>query len=470
MSATTLAHRGIEAVRNKDYAAAIPLLDQAIEQTNSPFWLLARANAHQQLKHYDAALHDAGLAYHTAAERGSGTSRKHMIEAQYRRATIYFKLGRYADSDCCAKWSMLLAEGRPAREDDGVEKKVDAKGYYTVTLEEGIADKLNQPGGGPASIMAGSVSGSGTGFEADWNRAYAWRSQTLGTLKGLPADDPARKVAVAKIPSKPKPKKAEVREVDPDVEEALAAQKAAEADGPASGWVPEKKLKLRSDFYQSNTHVAVSLFGKGIKKEELKVEFSDKQVQIGPIPREVAPYVKPGDRESTSTLFLGGEIVPSGSRWSATTRKIELVLRKATPGVKWSTWGEEKIGSVAFSEAAESAKANKQPAAAAQAAAAAASAPSIVADAHVPAYPTSSKTGPKDWDKLEDGEEDDQEKQDVNFFFKQLYKGAAPEQQRAMMKSFTESNGTALSTDWNDVKARKVETLPPDGVEVKKWD
>lgn len=85
-----------------------------------------------------------------------------------------------------------------------------------------------------------------------------------------------------------------------------------------------------------------------------------------------------------------------------------------------------------------------------------------------PAYPSSSRTGPKDWDKI--GADDDEEDgSDVNFFFKKLYKGATPEQQRAMMKSFTESNGTSLSTDWNDVKDRKVDTVPPEGVEAKKW-
>lgn len=87
-----------------------------------------------------------------------------------------------------------------------------------------------------------------------------------------------------------------------------------------------------------------------------------------------------------------------------------------------------------------------------------------------PSYPTSSRSGPKNWDKLEGlegGDSDDES--DVNQFFKKIYKGATPEQQRAMMKSFTESNGTSLSTDWDDVKGRKVETMPPEGVEAKKW-
>ena len=68
-----------------------------------------------------------------------------------------------------------------------------------------------------------------------------------------------------------------------------------------------------------------------------------------------------------------------------------------------------------------------------------------------------------------DGEEDESES-DVNGFFKKLYKGATPEQQRAMVKSFTESSGTSLSTDWNDVGSRLVAPAPPDGAEAKDWE
>lgn len=89
-----------------------------------------------------------------------------------------------------------------------------------------------------------------------------------------------------------------------------------------------------------------------------------------------------------------------------------------------------------------------------------------------PAYPTSSRAGPKNWDKvvdLEDKDEDEDEGKDVNDFFKKLYKDATPEQQRAMMKSFTESNGTSLSTNWDEVGKGEVKTVPPEGVEAKKW-
>jgi suppressor of G2 allele of SKP1 len=104
-----------------------------------------------------------------------------------------------------------------------------------------------------------------------------------------------------------------------------------------------------------------------------------------------------------------------------------------------------------------------------------------------PSYPTSSKTGPKDWDALateelrktrsakdgekeiNDGEDDDMEGDPVNGFFKKIYGSADPDTRRAMMKSFTESNGTALSTNWGEVGSKTFETKPPEGVEAKKW-
>lgn len=58
---------------------------------------------------------------------------------------------------------------------------------------------------------------------------------------------------------------------------------------------------------------------------------------------------------------------------------------------------------------------------------------------------------------------------EVGAFFKQIYKGASPDAQRAMMKSYQESNGTALSTNWDEVGKGKVETVPPAGMEVRKW-
>lgn len=39
-----------------------------------------------------------------------------------------------------------------------------------------------------------------------------------------------------------------------------------------------------------------------------------------------------------------------------------------------------------------------------------------------------------------------------------------------MSKSFVESNGTVLSTNWQEVGTKTIESTPPDGMELKKWE
>lgn len=260
----TWGHEGLAAVSNRDWERGVELLTKALSDTKSPSWLLARSQALCQLKRYDEALLDAEQAYHVAASRGSGKSRSEMIDAQYRRAVALHRLGRYADSDCCAKWSMLLAEGRPASENDGTENQVDADGNYTFDHKEEMGRKFPGRGEDRQTMDLKALSSKG-GYEREWNRAYTWRSQTLGMLGTLPADHPGRKIGVTKVP--PKPKK---EDPAPPV-----AAKAEPAPKPtvAPGSVPDEKMKTRIDFYQTDKTVTITLFLKEVKKEDINVQF-----------------------------------------------------------------------------------------------------------------------------------------------------------------------------------------------------
>jgi suppressor of G2 allele of SKP1 len=65
------------------------------------------------------------------------------------------------------------------------------------------------------------------------------------------------------------------------------------------------------------------------------------------------------------------------------------------------------------------------------------------------------------WSRVQLPKEEEDKAEGLDHFLQKIYKDASPEAQRAMLKSITESQGTVLSTNWEDVGARHVEPQPP---------
>ncbi|KAI4717614.1 SGS-domain-containing protein [Aureobasidium sp. EXF-10727] len=223
--------------------------------------------------------------------------------------------------------------------------------------------------------------------------------------------------------------------------------------------------KIRHDWYQNNDKVYFTLLAKGVPKDKATIDIQPRSLTIS------FPLQTSSDYDfSLEPLYA--DIDPSASTFSIMSTKVEVVLKKAQPGQKWPALeSNEPVDQKSTSTSSWT--------------------PTLVQASNstqkAPSYPTSSRSGPKDWDKLAtealakpktsdsksgaktEEEEDDEGGDPVNGFFKKLYAGADADTRRAMMKSFSESNGTALSTNWDEVKKAKVETSPPDGLEAKKW-
>ncbi|XP_059298846.1 protein SGT1 homolog [Lycium ferocissimum] len=204
---------------------------------------------------------------------------------------------------------------------------------------------------------------------------------------------------------------------------------------------PAVKPKYRHEFYQKSEEVVVTIFAKGLPAKNVSVDFGE---QILSVSIDI-----PGEDAYTFQPRLFSKIIPEKCRYEVMSTKIEIRLAKAEP-IHWTSL--EYTREVAVVQR-----------------------PNVSSDRHKPSYP-SSKLRSIDWDKLEAlvKKEEKEEKLDgdaaLNKFFREIYKDADEDARRAMMKSFVESNGTVLSTNWNEVGTKKVEGSPPDGMELKQWE
>lgn len=269
MSAETFRAAGFKAIEQRKWTEAIENLSKAINQSKSPAWLLARSQAFMETGQLDEAIADADYAYCTAVERGNDKSRKQMIEAQYRRSVCFFRKKEYANADKCAVWSQRLAKGVAVREGKSVQQEgVNDKGYYFATVEQATSEdtEKNSKGGdqmAKLSAVMGGMDGEKKPYEKDWNKAQIWRSQVLRFLEALPEDDPARTITVELTPKKPS-------KLGPDVQPAKSEVVKSEVAKPAPTPAPAPDYStFRTQFYQSDTSITVSVFMKFASKEDM---------------------------------------------------------------------------------------------------------------------------------------------------------------------------------------------------------
>ncbi|XP_022824211.1 protein SGT1 homolog [Spodoptera litura] len=207
--------------------------------------------------------------------------------------------------------------------------------------------------------------------------------------------------------------------------------------------VEPSRPKIKHDWYQTESQVVITILVKNAPKDKVKVDYGERSLSL-------SSAIPDSDSEYSLELDLAHEVVPNLCTHVVTPSKIEVKLRKKE-GLRWTQLDGDR------------------------------------ADDHVKAIPQAviDASGPvqqppklfkKDWDKIEKDikkmEEEEKPEGDaaLNALFQKIYGEGSDEVRRAMNKSFVESGGTVLSTNWNQVGRDKVEMKPPDGVEFKKWE
>ncbi|CCC69537.1 hypothetical protein NCAS_0C05470 [Naumovozyma castellii] len=207
--------------------------------------------------------------------------------------------------------------------------------------------------------------------------------------------------------------------------------------------------KFRSDWYQSSNKVTLSLF-----IGNLPTTKSDINAKISAIDKRtlnVSYQIPNSHSEFQYEMKLSHQVDPENVTLHVFSKKLELTFTKLE-NLQWKTL-EYKSDQMETTAKSFVKSTNNE----------------TSTDSTLN-YPSSSKKQ-IDWSKLDvdEEEEDDDQKGSADEFFQKLYAGADPDTRRAMMKSFIESNGTTLNTNWEDVSKGKVEPAPPEGSELKHW-
>eukprot|EP01133_Synstelium_polycarpum_P016137 gene16137-19200_t len=196
--------------------------------------------------------------------------------------------------------------------------------------------------------------------------------------------------------------------------------------------IPSSGGKVRHEWYQTSTHVTLTIFAKFVTANNSKIDIKDKSINIS--------FAMATGSEFVFDIDFFDPVAPEESNTKYYSTKVEVILKKSR-GVRWDnlefTGTDTPVGEMDTPVAATK---------------------SVVS-------PYSSK---KDWNKLEESAED-KEGDPLNRVFQDIFQRGSDEQQRAMMKSYVESGGTVLSTNWDDVKKGEVKGSAPKGMEMHSW-
>ncbi|KZT30561.1 SGS-domain-containing protein [Neolentinus lepideus HHB14362 ss-1] len=194
---------------------------------------------------------------------------------------------------------------------------------------------------------------------------------------------------------------------------------------------------LRHEFYETEDKVILSVFDKGADPEQVSVKFEPRKLSY-----------KNGEKELVLEP-LRSQIDPDASSYTVGKVKVEIRVVKIAQGRWGQLLGDSPDPLATFATSAPASAATRKP--------------------HKNWEGITTEILASDPEVTSDKDPNAGGDNAVNSFFQKLYGDADEDTRRAMMKSYVESGGTTLSTNWEEVGKGKVEGKPPQGSEWKKW-
>lgn len=202
--------------------------------------------------------------------------------------------------------------------------------------------------------------------------------------------------------------------------------------------LPPAPAKIRYEWYQTERNVTIAVFVKNRKQEDIQAEFTDTTVNF--------TMKLPSGEDYELSLKLAHPVVGEQTTVKCYQTKVEIKLQKQE-GIKWTSLEYDStapdVPAPMMFSVPEAAVVEKAP----------------------PVFKT------KNWDSIVKETESEKEEGEaaLNSLFQKIYAEGSDEVKRAMNKSFVESGGTVLSTNWEEIANKTTPIKPPDGMEYRKW-
>jgi suppressor of G2 allele of SKP1 len=170
---------------------------------------------------------------------------------------------------------------------------------------------------------------------------------------------------------------------------------------------------VKLEYYQTDAKMVVTLFERNLEEAKVNVMCEPKKLKV-----------TAGEKVLLNTS-LYGEVLSNEVVYSVKPRKVEITLKKKE-NKHWDALEDKRKDEEDAKKAALSDK----------------------------------------WSSMiQEVEKEEEESKDVQGLFQKIFQNCDDDAKRAMLKSYTESKGTVLSTNWSEIGKKETEIKPPDSME-----